>query len=320
MGSPTERRVLLLLLPHIHLLDMAGPVQVLFEANGFGAGYDLHYVGVEPAVRTAQGLTLADLEPLPDVRPEDLILVPGIDSSTLDDLSHSPAAWLRGAGRTGAGLGSICTGAWVLAHAGLLNGKECTTHWKVVDRMQAAFPAARIHANRLFVRDGNVITSAGVTSGIDMALSIVEEDHGARLTARVARGMVVYTRRSGAERQESIFLEYRTHIHPGIHRAQDWLIAHPDSNPTLDELGRVAAMSPRNLSRVFRKTTGITLKEFTTKVKLEIARNLFHNPELTMEDVASRCGYRDPRQLRRLWKRSFGERPSDYRVREGRLP
>ena len=256
------------------------------------------------------------MEPLPEVGPGDLVLVPGIDSSTLDDMSHVPVGWLQDASRAGAGLGSICTGAWVLAHAGLLDGRECTTHWKVADRMQKAFPAARVLGNRLFVRDRGVITSAGVTSGVDMALSLVEEEHGPRVAAQVAREMVVYIRRAGTGRQESVFLDYRTHVHPGIHRVQDWLIARPDSHPTLGALGRVAGMSPRNLTRVFRKTTGITLKEFTTKVKLEIARNLFHDPNLTVEAVASRCGYRDPRQLRRVWKKSFGENPSEWRSRE----
>ena len=154
-------------------MDLSGPVQVLFEANGFGACYDLRYCGAEKTVPTAQGLVLTDLEVLPRVQAGDLVLVPGIDSSSLDDTSAVPRRWLREASRAGAELGSICTGAWVLAHAGLLDDRECTTHWKIVDRMQQRFPRARVLGNRLFVRDGGVITSAGMCSGIDMALSLV---------------------------------------------------------------------------------------------------------------------------------------------------
>jgi transcriptional regulator GlxA family with amidase domain len=308
------RHVAVLVLPHVHLLDLSGPVQALYEANGFGADYRLRYCGVETEARSAQGLVLGRLEPLPAPSTLDLVLVPGIDSHTLEDLGHVPVAWLREAHALGVKVASVCSGAFVLGHAGLLDGRECTTHWKVLDQLRGWHPAAKAQDDRLFVRDGTVITSAGVASGIDMALSLILEDHGPLVVARVAREMVVYLRRDGEQRQTSVFLEYRTHLHHGVHRVQDWILTHPQERITLERLGRIAAMSPRNLTRSFRQATGITVKSFTQKVKLEVAANMLEDPEQSVESVASRCGFMDARQLRRIWKEEYGVSPSRWKV------
>lgn len=318
MSHRRRREVCFLILPAVHALDLAGPVQAFYEANGFGADYRLRYCGPEPRARTAQGLWLADLEPLPEMGRGDLVVVPGIDSRRLGEIPRSPGAWLREAHAAGATLASVCSGAFVLAQARLLDGRQCTTHWKVLERLAREHPRADVVDNRLFVCDGRIVTSAGVASGIDLALALVEEDHGPLVAARTARELVVYMRRDGSQRQESIFLDYRTHLHPGVHRVQDWLVAHPDEAATLGRLARIARMSSRNLTRVFRQATGITLKEFSTRLKLEVAGNLLHNPDLTVEGVASRCGFKDSRQLRRLWKRNFGTSPSDWKARETR--
>lgn len=310
------RRLHFLMLPQVHLLDLAGPTQVFYEANGFGADYKIQFCSVDPKVPTAQGLWLTDLEPLPEVGPDDMVLVPGLDSETLDDFDRLPAAWLREAYSVGARICSVCSGAFALARAGLLHGRRCTTHWKVADRLQRDYPDVKVVRNRLFVRHGRIVTSAGVASGIDMALSLLEEEHGPLMVAKVARELVVYLRRNGCSDQQSIYLDYRTHVHPGVHRVQDWLIAHPEQRPTLEELAQIAGMSPRNLTRTFRQATGVTLKAFANKLKLEVAGNLLHNPDLTLEGVASHCGFQDPRQLRRLWKESYGVSPSAWRSRQ----
>ncbi|MFP2925638.1 GlxA family transcriptional regulator [Pyxidicoccus sp. 3LG] len=309
----------MLVLPNVHLLDMSGPVQVLFEANGFGADYRLRYCGTTSEAMSAQGLVLGRLEPLPDPRTLDLVLVPGIESSTLDSLGAVPVAWLREARALGVRMASVCTGSFVLGHAGLLDGRQCATHWKVTGLLQRRHPSARVVSDRLFVRDGDVITSAGVTSGIDMALSLVQEAHGPRVVAQVAREMVVYLRRDGTMRQGSIFLEYRTHLSHGVHKVQDWLISNPGEPATLERLARLAAMSPRNLTRAFRQATGISVKDFAQKVRLEVAANLLEDPEARVESVASHCGFTDARQLRRLWKAEYGVSPSRWKAGSGRM-
>jgi len=312
-----HRRVFFLLVPQVHVLDLAGPMQVFYEANGFGAAYEIHTCSETPTLKTAQGLTLAGLEPLPEIRKGDIVLVPGLDSTLLRGLKV-PARWLRSVEPAGGSLGSICSGAFLLGHAGLLDRRQCTTHWKVTPLLQTLFPRAHVVSDRLYVRDGSLITSAGVAAGIDMALSMVEQEHGPLLVSRVAREMVVYLRRRGESPQQSVFLDDRTHVHAGIHKAQDWLLSHMEQKPTIEQLAEVAGMSPRNLTRVFKQATGITLKAYTTHIKLEVAANLLRNPEYTMDRVAAECGFADSRQLRRLWMRRFGANPSSWRIRNNK--
>ena len=304
---------MVLLLPDVHLQDMAGPVQVLSEAAHLGGAYQLSYCGAERAVRSAQGLLLAELLPLPQPRDGDLVLVPGTSSATLDRLAP-PVEWLRAAARAGAQIASVCSGAFALARAGLLDGRRCTTHWKVAARLRAEAPRARVVEDCLFVEDGGIVTSAGVASGIDMALALVEKDFGPLVVARVAREMVVYLRRNGDEQQRSVYLDHRTHLHPGVHRVQDFLVANPQKKPALADLARMAAMSPRHLARVFRRATGITPKQFAAKVKVQVARDLLGDPQRTVEGIASSCGFEDARQLRRLWKQSFGVSIAAFRA------
>ncbi len=313
-----ERRVLVLLLPAVHLQDLAGPVQVLDEAAQLGSGYRLVFCGVERRVRSAQGLELANIQPLPGVTPTDLVLVPGMSSATLSHLEHVPSSWLLEAHRAGARIASVCSGAFALARAGLLDGRDCTTHWKLVDRLRREQPRANVLDNRLFVEDRGVVTSAGVAAGIDMALALVEKDYGPQVTARVAREMVVYLRRSGEQGQLSVYLDHRTHLHPGVHQVQDFLVQHPDKKPKLKELAHLAAMSPRNLTRVFSRATGVTPKQFASKVKLQVARDLVDDPQRSVEAIASSCGFDDARQLRRLWKQTFGVSIADFRATQSR--
>jgi transcriptional regulator GlxA family with amidase domain len=217
-----------------------------------------------------------------------------------------PVGWIRRATATARRVSSICSGGFLLARAGVLEGKACTTHWKMIPLLREWSPGSRVLENRLFVRDGNIVTSAGLASGIDLTLACLQEDWGARVAAKVAREMVVYVRRNGETEQESVYLQHRDHVHPGVHRVQDWIVEHPDERPTLDTLAEIAAVSPRHLTRLFREATGITLVAFAHKVKLEVARALAENPALTMDAIAARCGFGDARHLRRLWRAENG--------------
>jgi transcriptional regulator GlxA family with amidase domain len=304
--------VVVLVLEDVHLMDLAGPVQVFWEAAALGGRYAISYAGMTGSVLSAQGLPLGGLEELPEIGPGDLVLVPGTWSERLDRL-QVPGVWLRRAMATGARIVSICSGAFALAHAGLLDGRRCTTHWKVVDRLRALAPAAEVLENRLFVEDGNLWTSAGETAGIDLALALVERDNGPMVAARVAREMVVFLRRRGEDSQSSVYLEHRAHLHPGVHRVQDFLVAHPERRVGAGELARLAGMSPRHLARVFRDATGLTAHQFGQKVKLEVARGLVEDPRRSVEAIAESCGFADARQLRRLWRLHFGTSISERR-------
>ncbi len=313
-------RVIFLLLPGVELLDFAGPLQALHEAGHFGMPYDLHCCSPCPEVGTDQGPVLAHLEPLLEPAESDLVFIPGSAAFRRSRPDLAVLEWLRKAHSVGARLLSICSGAFLMAEAGLLNGRECTTHWSIVDELQARYPAAKVLINRLFVSDGPITTSAGIVAGIDMTLSLLEQDHGPLLATRVARELVVYLRRDGSHTQGSVYLDYRGHLHQGIHALQDWMIAHPLEDKPLDDLAQLAGMSVRNLTRQFRIATGISIHEFLTRIRLERARSLMRDPAMTLEAVAEQCGLGDARRLRRLWRQAFGGTPSRTRRKDSSNP
>lgn len=309
-----SRRAVFVYFPHCEVLDFAGPLQALHEVNGFVAGaYEFVHCGAGETAKTAQGLLLGALEPLPQTRSTDVIFVPGFPTHHV----KPPAAldrWLRAAYKNGAQILATCTGAFVLARAGLLDGRSCTTHWKRTEDLQAAFPKARVLTAQLYVRDGAITTSAGITAGIDMTLDFIEREHGPAVAAAVAREMVVYIRRDGAQKQESMYLAYRAHIDPAIHAVQDWLIANPSEKSRLTELAAIANMSVRNLTRAFQKATGVSIGEYRRGLRLEHAKALLSDPSRTIEAVAADSGFADARQFRRLWQQRFGVSPARFRA------
>jgi transcriptional regulator GlxA family with amidase domain len=305
-------RVIFPVVENFEVFDLAGPAQVFHEANLLGATYEVMFCGLERAAKARQGLSIYKLSRLPRARAGDIVLLAG--SGTMRDLSKRHAGkelidWLRDAYERGATVGAVCVGAFALGQAGLLERRECTTHWKHADELQRAFPKARVLLDRLYVRDGSVVTSAGIAAGVDLALSIVEEHDGPRLAASVAREMVVHVRRPGADSQLNAYLGYRDHLESGVHAVQDRIIGYPAERHTLDDLAAIAGLSRRHLSRVFRASTGISVSEYHNAIRLEHARSLLANQSFTVEEVARRCGLSDARHLRRLWKEAFGTNP-----------
>lgn len=318
VNDSENRRVLVLVLPEVNLLDLGGPVQVFDAATHLGGGYRLEYTAETEKVRSAQGLALDGLAPLARTRayPGDLVLVPGPRLTGSDRLVPRAAVrWVREAYDAGARVASVCSGAAVLGEAGLLDGRACTTHWSLTAAMRERYPAARVREAALYVHDGRISTSAGISSGIDLALSLVERDHGPELTAAVARDLVLYLRRDGDAAQVSPYLLHRDHIQPAVHRVQDHLAQHLDTAHTLDDLAAVAHLSPRGLTRAFTAATGLTPLAYQRQLRLERARTLLAETDLTVESVAARCGFRDARQLRRLVAEGFGTSPAGLRSR-----
>ena len=307
-------RTIFAVFPGCEILDLGGPVQAFHEAAMLGGRYELSYRAATPTIRTAQGLELTGLEPLPEVGPGDRIIVPGYPVMTAR-VPPKLVSWLRNAHRSGAELCSVCTGAFALGEAGALDGRTCTTHWRRVTELRARFPRARVVGDRLFVIDDGIITSAGIAAGIDMALALIEQDAGPVIAGEVAREMVVYLRRDGAHHQESVYLDYQTHLSPGIHQVQQHLVTNPATRETLGELAKIAGMSERNLTRVFKRATGISIHEYREQLRLERARDLMRNPLMTLDAVAAASGFADGRQLRRVWSARFGEPPSAARPR-----
>jgi transcriptional regulator GlxA family with amidase domain len=317
----SEKTICFLLLPYVHLLDLAGPVQVFYEASNLGSTtYKVAFCGAGKQVTSEQGLSFCDVQDFSKVKlkPGDFIFVPGIDFKTfqegkLDREINIIKDWLCDQLKAGVRIASVCSGSLILAEAGVLNGKKCTTHWKCIDYMQARYPKINVYIDRLYVQDGNIYTSAGMSSGIDMALSILEGEHGPVLPAKVAREIVVYLRRNHSDTQQTIYLDYRTHFNPSIHRVQDYIISNPSKNPSLDELAAVGNISVRNLTRSFKKATGHTIIEFKNAVKVELASTLVHNKEYTLEKIASLCGFQSMRHFRRIWNGRAGNTLKEHR-------
>lgn len=307
--------------PHILLLDVAGPAEVLRRANveQTEIRFDLHYVSSNLQQVSSVGLTLAGLEPLPDTVPDNAyIIVCGIidtPDGTVDPLPEHMAisTWLRNIYRQGMGLITICSGALLAGRAGLFDGYQCTTHALSVAELRTIAPAAQVHENRLFVEDKGRYSSAGISTGTDLLLHVVAKLTTPVVALNIARYMVVYMRRTGAEPQISPWLSGRNHIHPSIHRLQDAIIADPARNWTLSELADTARMSMRNLTRLFQEQTGHTVGAYVNLIRVTLAKDILTNSELDMENIAQRTGFASARHLRRVWSKYNDMPPSDYR-------
>lgn len=319
--TPHTRKIVLLNFSKTHLMDLAGPAQVFYEGDQIGSlGLSILFAAQQPKIRTEQGLEFAGLKDVWDLQLDigDFLIIPGIDFATfargeLDEEIKRIRGWLQVQIAAGVSIATICSGSLILAEAGLLDGISCTSHWKCLSYLEEHYPGVHVLSDRLFVKDGNIYSSAGMTSGIDMSLAILEELYNPILVSKVAREMVVYIRRNRESGQESLYLDYQTHFNPAIHKVQNYIISNPEQNPTLEELSDFVHMSVRNLTRLFKKTTGRTVTEFKHDVKFEYAKTFLNNPELTVETISRKCGFSDPRQLSRIWVKKTGKSISEYR-------
>jgi transcriptional regulator GlxA family with amidase domain len=325
-ATPHEVPVVVVVPPRVLLLDVAGPIEVLRKANlcQDRIRFDVSYVAPVGMVSSSVGLEIAGLAPLPPALPTgSLVIVPGSADAPLGGHEASRkadaacegviVAWLARVVVPGTRLLSICAGALLAARAGLLDGHACTTHHGCTSELARLAPSARVLENRLYVDDGDRLTSAGITAGIDLMLHLVAQSIGHDCAIAIARYLVVYLRRGGGDPQLSPWLEGRNHIHPAVHRAQDAVAADPVRNWSVGELARVAGASARNLSRLFNEHTGMSVTDYTNRMRVALARQLLASSSLDMEAVAERSGFGSSRQLRRAWSRLHEAPPSRMR-------
>ncbi|WP_344424164.1 GlxA family transcriptional regulator [Amycolatopsis minnesotensis] len=304
-------KVAFLLAPAVHLLDLAGPAQVFSTAADIGLGYELAYVAETGEVPTAQGIPLKAGTAWPGLTAADLILVPGWRAPRLPGTPFTEAVLrrLREHHANGGLVASVCAGADALGRAGLLDGRRCTTHHEVQDELAARYPLARVVRDVLYVEDGGIVTSAGIASGIDLALHLVATRHGPGAAARIARSMVVYARRNGDARQTSAMLRHRAHLSDIVHRAQDLIDARFTDRLPLGDLAKASGCSERTLTRLFVTTTGLTPLRYQQTLRLERAEHLI-NGGSAVESAARAVGFEDARMLRRLRSRAAAEPPT----------
>lgn len=303
-----QTQFIFVILPEVHLLDLAGPDQVIHEAIEFGANFKLVYAGIQDDINTSAGLALKKQTHYSKINYNDgdFIVIPGARVAYLSSLEFRKNKdlfeWLKIAYERKCNIVSICAGAFVLGYAGLLNNKHCTTHFQLTSKIQSIFPKAKVKENILFVRDENVYTSAGIAAGIDLMLFIIEELTDGYFAHKVARELVIYVRRGGESAQENAFINYRNHIHSSIHTVQDFIIENIHVKSNLSFLAEKANMSERNFTRVFKKETGVTVNEFITTIRKEKLQVLLQNHNLSRKQIANQLGLESERQLSRILK------------------
>lgn len=294
--------------PLVELLDLAGPAQVFTEAKSQGLDVAIEFYGMQDENISTAGVAFGQIKNYQKakLKTDDFVFVPGTDHGYLQSQEFiSQKAffkWLAHCAGNKINTCSICTGAFFLAEAGLLDNRQCTTHWRRTDELKSRFPKAQVLADSLYVKSDNIYTSAGISAGIDLALAILENLKGPHFVHKVARGLVVYHRRDPSHTQKSIYLDFRNHINPKIHEVQDFLVHNLAKENSIETLAEMVAMSPRNLSRVFKDSTGLTIVEYLTELRKETAKTLLNNPDYTIDYIASQCGYKSARQLQRILK------------------
>lgn len=315
------KTVAIVLFPDFLLLDMAGPMEVFSIANRFldpGRHYQLSTIGTQAsAIRASNGVTVQ-----PDTcvdsasKSFDLLLVPGGPGSYND--SHPQlVAWLQQAAQQSALYGSICTGAFLLGRAGLLDGHSVTTHWHYTDRLIKGFPAAQVTTDQIYIKDRRLVTSGGVTAGIDLALAIVEDDHGRKVALDVAKVLLVVMKRQGGQAQFSPLVSTLATQETPITRVQNYLLEHLEEDFGIERMASMAAMSPRHFARVFSREVSMTPMEFIQSARLDRARKLLETTVLPLKTVAHRSGFGSVRYMRSLFSDRLGLTPSQYRQQFG---
>ena len=312
------RKVAVAIHEGVQALDVAGPVDVFAEANAFlprDAGYETLLVasGREP-IRASNGMRMiADISFEEASGPFEIALVAGGPGLPDSDSDPRLTAWLQQMPQAAALYGSICTGAFALGHAGLLDGSEVTTHWQNAQQLALRFPAAKVLPDRIYVRDRRMVTSAGVSAGIDLALALVSEHHGPKIAVAVAKRLVVVAQRQGGQSQFSPYLAPIEGDSP-IARIQSHVMAHVADRHTLQSLAAVAGMSPRNLARQFVQEIQVTPHEFVERARIDAARMRLEGSDAALKAVAFECGFGTADRMRVVFTARLGVSPAQYRA------
>jgi transcriptional regulator GlxA family with amidase domain len=328
------RTVLMVLFDQVQSLDVTGPLEVFTGANtwrtyhGGGPEYDIRTASLGgEMVRTSSGLRVAPGEDLCEFRVPrpsggdhppggsglDLLIVPGGEGARRAD--PELVGWLRTHGRRANRLVTVCTGAFLLAEAGLLDGRRVTTHWAYCGALAAKYPAIRVEEDPIFIRDGNIATSAGVTAGIDLALALVEDDLGRDAALDIARHLVVFLRRPGNQAQFSAQLAGQLANREPLRDVQRWIADHPAADLSVETLASQASLSPRQFARAFAAEVGVPPGRYVDRVRLETARRRLEDTADGVEQTARSCGYGTPEAMRRAFLRTLGVSPGEYRRR-----
>ena len=318
-----RRHIAMLAFDGSEILDICGPLDAFYYADRWLRELGRVSEPVYPArilgpaagpIVTSSGMRIMVDQAFCDVDVEiDTLLVAG---GEIDAACNDPAllAWLKQTASSARRTASICTGAFLLAASGVLDGRRATTHWYYCSRLAKDFPSIQMEPDRIFVRDGAVYTTGGITSGIDLALAMIEEDWGRDIALLVARTLVVFLKRPGGQSQFSTFLLNSAESRQDFQELQSWIISNPGTDLGLERLAARMAMSPRNFARVFEREVGMTPGKFVELVRLEAARCQLEQTKLHVNVIATQCGFGNPEHLRRTFQRRWTGSPRAYRA------
>ena len=322
MMAQSTRRVVLLAYEQMNLLDLSGPLQALYTASRRFSGngpalYETLVASVDGGlVVTSAGLPIATvpLSVLADL-PIDTLIVPG---GSKDGEMRAPPkliAWIGARAPQVRRLCSVCTGAFLLAAADTLTGKRVATHWDWVERLEKLYPAIQVDPDRIFIQDGSVWTSAGVSAGIDLTLALIEEDYGHRVAIETARQLVMFIKRSGGQSQFSVSLTAQSDATGKFADLHAWIAEHMADDLSVERLAAQAGMSPRTFARAYFETQGRTPGKAVEAMRMEAARRALEETQLPLKAIAARIGYGNEQSLRRVFQRQLGISPIQYRAR-----
>jgi len=323
------KHIAFLVMPDVTLLDVTGPMEVFSQTKDCMAKkyneppfiYELHTIATERTkfIRSDSGLILLCNDTLSSVDYAiDTLFIPGISNLLYDSykkrLGKRVLEWIVEQSKSVRRICSVCTGSFFLAEAGILNGKRATTHWELCDQLKKDYPAIQVESEPIFVKDGSIYSSAGITAGMDLALALIEADLGRSVAMEVAKQMVLYLKRSGNQSQfSSVLVHQHTETNPII-ELQTWIQKHLKEELTIEKLAEKAHMSPRNFARVFVRETGITPSKYVDKLRIEAACRLLVETQLNLKEIAVDCGLNSSDNMRRLFVKYLQTTPNEYRM------
>ncbi len=304
-----------LLMPRIHLLDFSGPAQAIYEAKSQGAKINVHYVSADMQVLSAQGISFSTLKPLPDLLPLNTIVIACAsqfsDKLYQDKSSLRTIEWLRKTPDNTTKIVGICTGAFALGAAGWLDKKVCTTHYRFINDLRRLVPKANVVSDRIFIQDGQIYTTAGVTAGIDLILSIIEEIDSLKTSVQVAKDLMVCRRRLSSDPQISKYLLFQEHNSAFVRSIQEYIEVNIENRITLVDISNRFRVSTRHIQREFKDVTGITISQYINNIRIKKVKN-YLDLGSTIEFAAYKAGFTQTSALRLAWKKKYGSLPSEY--------
>ncbi|MES2366954.1 MAG: DJ-1/PfpI family protein [Pseudomonadota bacterium] len=323
MSQDKLRTVDIIVYPGFKALEAIGPLKVFDYANNclhqrnLAGGYEVAIASTKTGMVSSDTLmSLHATKAISIFALPDLALIVGAHDieQALQD-SHEIVEWVAYAAPKMNRLAALCTGSFFLAEGGALNGRRATTHWSFAERLRKGYPEVKVDADAIFIREGNIWTSAGVTAGMDLALAIVEEDFGREIALEVARDLVIYLKRPGGQSQFSVHLSSQMTTHPTIRELQNWIMSHLDDDLNIPKLAARVAMSERNFARVFHRETAESPADFIERARFEVARRMLEENKSPLKVISLKTGFRTEEKMRRVFQKKIGVTPKVYRER-----